>query len=319
MAGETPGANAARRKKLPWQDDKSTNKIYASGDISALGTQTAADTVKKPEGQAGVPTPVVRADDKSADKYYANGGSSRVRGPQAALGQKKLGPPPKLGVTAPKPMVNHNPSSKLFVGDQTQINGVLQQLVEQLKAGSTAVVLSVKKGDSNLLRRTRASLEMLVTREVITEDMYHEVRLSYEQDAVLPLPEPKATVQVPTNDTIGDPKDFLDSDDDEETIDTSPLPAATEVDTSEDVATSPAPSHPTAPETGDDDDDSDYGRVRGEQANTVLVDDKQEVEPTTEPTTEPATEDAPVDPPADEPASAEDKPRRGRRSGRGTN
>lgn len=314
MAGETPGANASRRKKLPWADDKSTNKVYASGEISAIGPQTAADSVKRADGQAGVATPVVRADDKSADKYYAAGGSQRVRGPQVAAGQKKLGPPPKLGIQ-PKTMVDRpGPNTKLHVDDQTQINGVLGHLVERLKGGATSVVLSVKAGDGQLLRRTRASLELLVTREVITEEQYHEVRLSYEQTAVLPPPEPQAVVAVPDDAAIGDPKDFLNADsDDEDTIDTSAVAAPPEVDTTDDVPSSPAPSHPTAPE-GDDEDDSDY-EPRGQQANTVLVDDKQEVEPVTD-VTAPAEQPSPVE---EAPADEDNKPRRGRRSGRGTN
>ncbi len=42
MAGETKGANTSRRKPLSWDDDRSTDKIYASGNVSALGTPTAA-------------------------------------------------------------------------------------------------------------------------------------------------------------------------------------------------------------------------------------------------------------------------------------
>jgi hypothetical protein len=306
LAGETPGAATSRRKRLNWNDDKSTNKVYASGDISALGTQTASDTVKKPEGQAGVATPVVRADDKSADKYYANGGSQRVRGPQVAKTQK-LGPPAKLGVNAPK-QAPRSLSGKLFINDQTEINGVLQQLIEQLKGGAVGVVLSVKKGDSPLLRRTRAALEMLVTREVITEEQYHEVRLSYEQEAVLPLPEQQPEVKVEDATNAVDPMDFLnaDSSDNDEVINTSPAAETTEVDTTDDVVNNSAAAT-------DDDDDSDYGRTTvNEQAEVAVEANTQPEEPAAEPQTSETQPEQPTE------SDEDSKPRRGRRSGRGS-
>lgn len=268
MAGETPGAhNANRRRKLNWNDDKSTNKIYASGDISALGDQTVADSTMKP-GQTPVanPTPTLRADDKSADKYYANGGSSRVRGPQVAAGQKKLGPPPALGVAAPKPRsAPYNPNATLVVRSKYEVNGVMAELVNRLNGGATGQVVYVPAGENQLLKRARAALEMLVTREVITEEQYHDVRLSYEPKAgeqaaiaeKLGVPQAATTVKTEDNEAATvDPLDFLNGEaGEDEKVDVEATAPPTEVDTTGDVASSPAPG--LSP-SDDDEADNDF-------------------------------------------------------------
>ncbi len=249
MAGETPGANAhhQKRRKLPWQDDRSTDKIYASGNPSALGDYRSVS-----DAQAnGVVNPTQNADDKSSDKYYAVGGSSR-RKVSAAAGtpRPKLGPPPKR--TAPvltpltralKPPTLTN--GGLFISDASAVNGVLQDVIANLQSGQSPTVLYVKAGDNNLLKRTRAALEMLVTRAVITEDQYHDVRLSYEPgekakaeiDAEIGAPAPADGPAISTDaNEDADLDAFLAGDlTDESYVDTAPA-ATIEVDTTNDPA-----------------------------------------------------------------------------------
>lgn len=304
MAGETPGAAASRRRRLPWAEDRSTNKIYASGDISALGDNTTvADSPLKP-GQvpAANPTPVIRADDRSADKYYAHGGSQRVRGPQVAKQQKaaKLGPPPPLAPTRSKRPATPTVRELNTVATKDDINGVLVGIADRLRAGETGIVLFVKHGASDLLKRTRAALELLVTREVLTEEQYHEVRISYEAaptetaelNAVFGPPAPTKTVRTEDNESIDDPLAFLGGGDDEPPVSTDAV-ATTPVDTSADPA----------PDDGDDADNDFLNPVS--PAATVDV--------PAAPAADAAAESA--DPPAEEVPAADDKPaaRGGRR------
>lgn len=271
MAGETPGAHNAcsNRRPLRWQDDRSTNKIYASGSTSALGAgRTVSDSVLKPGDQpAAVPTPRLKTDDKSADKYYANGGSDRVRGPQQAAAEKAarrgLAVPaaaPVLGVAGRRPAV-----TTLSVRTKEDVRTVLDALVPRLQSGETGLVVTVAAGASNLLHRTRSALDLLVTREVITEDQYREVRLSYEPAAAekvalaaaVGVPATTATVRTEDNEDVADPLAFLSGDTpdpDDQVVDTSPV-VPTEVDTTTDVVTS-------VPESAaEDDDDNDFGKT----------------------------------------------------------
>jgi hypothetical protein len=106
---------------------------------------------------------------------------------------------------------------------------------------------------------------MLVTREVITEDQYHDVRLSYalgagEQaavDAKLGAPAPRGGA---ANTVVVDEAAPLDAaaflrgegeDPDDPIVGTAPEPVQ-EVDTSRDVQESPAPAYPTAAEDDED-------------------------------------------------------------------
>lgn len=312
MAGETPNAHKQQqqRKKLNWNEDRSTNKIYASGDRSAIGGGTVSDSVLKP-GQKPVanPTPTQKADDKSADKYYANGGSDRRKfgKPQAA----KLGGPPKLGVSQPRPKAA---PAATVINSKEDINPVLEGVVTRLKDGVTGVVVSVAAGNNDLLKRTRAAMDLLVTRETITEDEYREVRLSYEPAAAKAAP-PAPSGEAAADEAVDvDPADFLSgkSDVEEPAVDTAPA-ETTEVDASADVASSPAPEYPSAPaEPAADEDD-------GEE---FLAPTAPTVEVRGDSTATEADEQKPEDPPAEAPASpgatTSPAPKPGRRSGRGS-
>ena len=338
MAGELPGAGDARdRKKLTqaskrplrWQDDKSTDKIYKSKNISALDqSRTVADSTLKPgQEPAAIPTPTLKTDDKSADKYYANGGSQRARGPAVAKKEQAgLKPPavtPQLGVKRPEPKKSLKSALGLTVHSKEDIDGVMDSVVAQLGDGNQHVVVYVKQGDSALLRRVRARLDSLVTREVITEDQYRDVRLSYElaageQAAVAeklgaPVPAaPETAVNTDANEAATvDPLAFLNGegdDPDDPVVDTSPIKPeeAVVVDTTNDPAE-------TKPEVADDDDDNDFFKPKAEpkdELDRAVPTDAAATVLTTVPV---ETPEAPADAPA-----GEDLPRRrGKRSGRG--
>jgi hypothetical protein len=244
MGSEMPGGQRKKRK-VPWNDDRGTNKIYASGEISALGNnKTVSDSTLKPGQEppiGGVTTPTQKADDKSADKYYANGGSSRKKPTAAGLKKQKidnkLGKAPTLA--GPKnPPHRVDPNAPLLITTKEHINGVLGSAIEKAKAGEKVTVF-ITKGDSQLLKRTRANLDLLVTREVLTEDEYREIRIAYEVDGTeVAAPPPVVETQKVVADFAGDPLAFLNGDDEEsadEVIDTSPLTQTTVVDTTADV------------------------------------------------------------------------------------
>lgn len=334
VAGETPGAsNVNRRRKLNWNDDRSTDKVYKSGDISALGDQSAADTHRRQAGElpVAVPTPRLKADDKSADKYYANGGSDRVRGVQAARAQQKLGPAPKLGPT-PKALPRAN-----VLSDKGQIPAALDAVVDRLKGGDRPVVVYIQKGNNQVLKRTRAALDMLVTRERITEDEYRDVQLSYEPDAAeqagiaakLGVPQATTTVKTEDNESVtGDPLDFLNSAaGDDPVVDVEAAPTVA-VDTTGDVKSFP-----------NDDDEADNDFLSPKPAAVAPADDQvfvpdaaetklgDRVEPPAEETiltTVPlhGADQADLNP-TDTPVRVNDPEptatRKGRRSGRGAN
>lgn len=345
VAGETPGAsNVNRRRKLNWNDDRSTDKVYKSGDISALGDQSAADTPRRSgELPVAVPTPRLKADDKSADKYYANGGSDRVRGVQAARAQQKLGPAPKLGPT-PKAL----PRADVLTS-KDQIPTALDAVVDRLKGGDRPVVVYIQRGNNQVLKRTRAALDMLVTRERITEDEYRDVQLSYEPDAreqagiaeKLGVPQAATTVKTEDNESVTvDPLDFLNSAaGDDPVVDVEAAPTVA-VDTTGDVKSFP---------NDDDEADNDFlapkpepaeePRVEipadvitrlpgntsaegtGDQAaETQVVGDVDRAVPTDTPVRVNDTEPDVLAEKAGEPEAPEPTaPRRGKRSGRGAN
>lgn len=321
MAGELPGAGDARKKKqqnnkkpLRWQDDKSTDKIYASKQVSALGqNRSVADSTLKPgQEPAGIKTPVMKADDKSADKYYAEGGSQRPR--VGAAGQKKLGPAPQLGVPKKGEKPRRAAGGKLLVQAKEDISGVMEQVVDLLNGGNDGIVVYIQAGDSGLLRRTRAALDLLVTREKISEDMSRDVRLSYELSAdeqagvaeKLGVPTAKETVRTEENETaVVDPLDFLNglggADPEDPVVDTSPITDAQDVDTSGDTTTEVV---------DEDDDDNDFLKPKVEEVvaappvvDQVFTPDAAEV-----------NLGAPVEAPVEEATPK----KRSRRSGRGS-
>ena len=277
MAGEIHNFKKRRPNR---QDDRSTDKYYESGDVSAVqGWHTAADSTLKPgRTPTGIPTKLPKQDDRRADKYYANQIPPAPTLQQLQKGLKgdvpRLGERRQFSFRQQKEIARRQTdlNADMTINEPHEINGVMQEVASRLQEGQTGVVVYVQKGNSNLLRRARAALEMLVTREVITEEQYHDVKLSYtlgesEQkalDAKLGAPPaPKGEkVLSPTNadDSELDPEAFLSGQanfDDEDKIPDDGLPVV-EVDTSNDVPDSPAPEYPSAPVQEEEDEDNDF-------------------------------------------------------------
>jgi hypothetical protein len=267
MAGETPGAgrhNKDQRRKLGWKDDRSTNKYYASGqDSTVSGRRTAADSSLKP-GETPVPRPAPRplrrADDRSTDKYYAD---QMPQGPAA----RQPGVPPGVAARPVQQTLSRASGDDLVVTEPHEVNGAMGEVVERLNSGQSPVVLFVARGNTALLRRTRAALEQLVTREIISEEQYHDVRLSYEAggeaqadvDKKLGAPAPRGEVKTEENESApGDDAEFLGGQDEDEArmatpgptqeVDTSGDPAGEEEDEDNDFLAGPEPSAGPTPE-----------------------------------------------------------------------
>lgn len=231
MGSELPGGQRKKRKKIHNSEDRSTNKIYASGDISALGnSRSVADSTIKP-GQMdaavlkGNATPTQKADDKAADKYYANGGSNRKRVTAKGLKAQKEALKALRQSGQPKPSPD---THSLTVTARDKVAAVCEMAAARVEQGVEGVVIFIPAGNTDLLKRTRAHLELMVTREKLTEGEYRDIRLSYlatEAKAAPPVPtETKAVAAPPTV----DPLDFLNSDEGDEVIDTSPFPVVFE-------------------------------------------------------------------------------------------
>lgn len=268
-----------RRRRASWRDDRSADKYYESSEKSVIAdSQTVADSTLKP-GETPKPSShkLPSRENRSADKYYR--GEQKPPTKQQLQKGQKLGPPPELGAKRPQTPQQKaqavkrasDPNAGMTVTSPGEINGVLKEVINRVQSGEQVVVY-VEAGNVNLLRRTRASLEMLVTREVLTEEQFHDVRISYELsdeekesiDSKLGAPKPREEKRVDDGDSgeVLDLAAFLagEIEDDEEARERAILNGGTvqEVDTSADVQDSPAPSYPEAPKAEEDDDDSDF-------------------------------------------------------------
>lgn len=303
MAGEIHN-NLPRRRKLPWRDDRSTNKYYASNDTSAIqGNNVASDSTLKP-GEAPKPNVTgakMHRDERSADKkYYGNAAPAAPTAQQIAKGQ--LGAAPRLGGAAKQasnaPQKRRqaalSPNANLTVTETNEVNGVMLGVIAALESGVSPVVVYVESGNAQLLRRTRAALEMLVTREQITEEQFHDVRLSYTPsdndkkaiDAKIGTVTPRGDAKVESVEKAlpADPLAFLrgeGDDPDDPVVDTSPINMK-EVDASKDEVSSVV-GYPSAPDDDDDGADNSFLQPKEEAVpiNTgkqTLVDTSHELD-----------------------------------------
>lgn len=272
-----------RKKKLPWKDDRSTNKYYGSNQDSAIqGQHTVADSPLKPgQKPVGKKTKLPSKDDRSADKNYrAAALAPTVQQLQQQL-RKGQNAPQLLGQPKAKQPARKaaNAEASMLVSNRGEINGVVQEAVTRLQNGDKNVVIFIQQGNSQLLRATRAALDILVTRQVITEGQHRDVRLSYalgdqeredlETKLQAPMPMPTAAVRVEDNEAVSDEE--LDALLGGKTLtEDGPSTAPTEtveVDTTNDVQDSPAPSYP-APAEAEEDEDNDFLSPKGEQPRT---------------------------------------------------
>ncbi len=164
-----------------------------------------------------------------------------------------------------------------------------------------------------------------MTREIITEEQYHDVRLSYEPgekakaeiaaEIGAPAPAPVDTVSTDANESA-DLDAFLSGEDvDDPAVDTAPA-AVTEVDTSNDQAET------KAEVAIDDEDDADASSFLAPAATTETAELDRSVDtdrPVHEVDADEAAAEAAVEAPAeDEAPAAEEAPKKkGRKSGRG--
>lgn len=164
--------------------DSRNDKVYASGNVSALGTsRTQCDAVGPPGVTPVLPTTLLAAD-LSADKYYANGGSNRARiGQQLGAKMPAKGPAKVVTVTG---KAAAGCVTDLTIRDVPDVATVLRDAAGRLRARPADPVV-VRVANFDLLKRTRTALDMMRTREEITPDAYHNVELQY-------LPPPPAPV-----------------------------------------------------------------------------------------------------------------------------
>lgn len=253
MAGETPnGDKNSKRRKVRWQDNRSADKYYSSGQNSVISDQSQADTsstkVGTDNGKINLST-----DDRSADKYYAEGGSKRVRGAIKAAQERKARALQNIINLKKLPNLQIPVAQPIKAAGSNPVADTIDGIVKRLLAGETGITLLVPHGDKDMLRRMRAALELRVTREDITEDQGREVRIAYASQEPTKTVEdqlgevkPRGETAVPVEEVFsGDVRDFLNA---EEPEVTPAVLAVTEVDTTNDVVSSPV-----AAEESDDD------------------------------------------------------------------
>lgn len=149
-------------------DELSTRRYYASGQVSALSPQSAADSTLKSGEQ---PTTLVDAvspslqelDQWSTDKYYADR-SRMQRGRVQVAGRPQ-------GHTPTSDSVNHRQSYGTmvhYVAEATDVTSAINAAVVSVRDGLDRVIVEVSRAE--LLGKVRTSLDLLIAREVITED-----------------------------------------------------------------------------------------------------------------------------------------------------
>jgi hypothetical protein len=213
VASEFPQGN--RRRPINWRDDTNTDKYYAATEVSAIaGSRNAADSPLKPgEEPQAIPTPTYRLDETNTDKYYRDGGVRNRAGDRrrlAAAGDGDVGDKAdKRKAQVDKQIKSQRLSvaRDLIVLTADDVRDVVDRAAQKVAAGP--VVVHVRAGDRNLLNRTRAAVEMLVTRETISEDQGRDIRLAYLPDPKtgLTAPSPEVTRQVP-KDNVDVPHDL---------------------------------------------------------------------------------------------------------------
>lgn len=176
MAGETPRAAQSRRRKLAWHADRSTDKIYASGQSSTV----------TPPGEAPPPRPAMpqrrrgRTDLRSADEYYAaQPATNNAQRIQKARATRNAAAPKQVTTTA------------------AAAAEIVDNIVARLERGEAPVRVAVP---AKLTARVRAALDLLVTREMLSEGAYHDIVLLKETDPTksppaLPAPAALATAR----------------------------------------------------------------------------------------------------------------------------
>lgn len=217
-------------------DTNNTDKYYRSGAPSVFAGQPVDSTTLKP-GDTIAPGPptnnatLADLDERNTDKYYRS--KDRKPTPQQVAAVKhgrpggarvKIGDVPVNGMAT---VVSRVPG-QLMLTDVSEIDSIVHSAVNQVLSGPVAIHVF---GDSALVMRLRTRLEMMVTRETITEDQYRDINIygrGPAQEMLRTVPEtrtPNEIYGVPVasgegRDTpmLTDPMDFLKGADVEEEV-----------------------------------------------------------------------------------------------------
>lgn len=209
MAGESPGARRHQQKRngrreLPFNEQRSSNKYYKSKQISAI---TPARSDKK--GRPGTPpkpnpTPKLgRHSDipQTADKKYYSGLPQAPTLQQIQAAERKKGKKVSALPSRKRAAATQRTDGVLCILEKEDVREVMSQLPNQLD-GTTLVI---EVGSKELLRRARTALDLMVTREEISEDEARDVQFSLVQSEAPAIdlskpPEPTSTVSADADD-----------------------------------------------------------------------------------------------------------------------
>lgn len=199
MAGETPDASRIGKqrakktgKRLTHLDEKKTDKYYASGNPSVINNSpadTRGNAAAKPQANN---VGFGALDERSADKKYYKERTPSGQKPVARHLAKALQAQPLARTT--------QAVSELTIRGGVDVNPVMDEVVRRLQNGDTNIVVAVS---AVAMRRTRAKLDTLVTRSLITEEQSRDVRFSRLSDVESETP----AVPMPTETVDADKVD----------------------------------------------------------------------------------------------------------------
>jgi len=220
-------------------DTNNADRYYRSGTPSVFAGQPVDSTTMKP-GEAIMPGPptnlasLADLNDKDTDRYYRS--KDRKPTPQQVAALKtgrpgghrvKIGDIPVNGMAT----VPSRVPGQLMLTDAREVDAVVHSAVNMVPTGPVTIHVF---GDNALVMRLRTRLEMLVTRETITEDQYRDIAILGRGPAHV-LKEtrtpdeiygaPVANGEGSEKPVLGDPMDFLKTDEvEEEAIPEAPPP-----------------------------------------------------------------------------------------------
>lgn len=211
MASETPGGLRPRRRASAL-DSRSTDKIYRSGDVSTVKSTAADSTLKPGEKVKSKAVPTKRkVDERSTDRYYRELTVPAGTVPAPVVSRKKI-------VAPPKPAVPAGDIAKLVILSEADVKVVIEQATTFAQSNRAPVTVHIANGQAELLRRARTQLELLVTRQALTEDDSREIKFVYLAKPAVPTEfiDPP-TPPVPTETKVAasdikDPLEFLNAD-----------------------------------------------------------------------------------------------------------
>lgn len=167
MAGETRGASAANRNKRRKLQDRSANKYYASNMVT---TQRQPVGPQRPKTKGELPPkkkrPVLQghAQTRSADVYYAAQAEAPTAQQKHLIAQNKRKEAKILPQTK---------AAETTVASARTVP-LIDEICQRLRTGDEVIRYEL---DMAVIRRIRSALDLMVTREELTEDDYRRVVL----------------------------------------------------------------------------------------------------------------------------------------------